>query len=63
MVTNIIIIVLTWALERTWLSRQETSKMIDYEKIDLIRSGNRICHSCYPLRKFCDQRIGLHAAA
>ncbi len=40
-ITNIVIIMLTWGLERAWLSRQETSKLIEYEKIENIRKENR----------------------
>lgn len=39
--TNLLIILLTWLLERAWLSRHETSKIVDYEKIELIRRENR----------------------
>ena len=40
-VTNAIIIFLTWGLERAWLSKQEKSKDVEYEKIDMIRTENR----------------------
>jgi hypothetical protein len=40
-VTNLLVIGMTWLLERAWLSRHETSKMIDYEKIENIRQENR----------------------
>jgi hypothetical protein len=41
LLTNILIIGLTWALEKAWLSRHETSKIIEYEKIEFIREENR----------------------
>ncbi|MFC2112431.1 DUF4956 domain-containing protein [Bacteroidota bacterium] len=41
LLTNALIIGLTWALEKAWLSRHETSKIIDYEKISFIRQENR----------------------
>ena len=41
LLTNVLIIALTWALERAWLSRYETSKMVEYEKIEYIRQENR----------------------
>lgn len=40
-ITNVLVITLTWALERAWLSRQEKSKMVDYERIEMIRQENR----------------------
>lgn len=41
LLTNLLIIGLTWMLERAWLSRHETSKIIDYEKIEYIRQEHR----------------------
>ncbi len=40
-VTNAIIIFLTWGLEKAWLSKQEKSKDVEYEKIEMIRTENR----------------------
>ncbi len=40
-VVNLLIIGLTWALEKAWLSRHETFKVVDYERIDFIRQENR----------------------
>ncbi len=39
--TNMLIIVITWALERAWLLKHETSKQVEYERIELIRQENR----------------------
>ena len=41
LLTNLLIIGLTWMLEKAWLSRHETSKIIDYEKIEYIRQEHR----------------------
>ncbi len=41
LLVNALIIGLTWALEKAWLSRHETFKMVDYEKIEYIRQENR----------------------
>jgi hypothetical protein len=35
--TNLIVIFITYGLEKKWLMRHETSKMIVYEKIDLLK--------------------------
>jgi hypothetical protein len=35
--TNLIIIVLVWFLERIWLVNKEGKKIIEYEKIDLVK--------------------------
>lgn len=40
MFTNIAIIGLVWGLERMWLLKNETSKTIVFEKIDLIKPEN-----------------------
>jgi hypothetical protein len=39
--TNFMIIAITFALERVWLLKHESSKLVIYEKIDLIKSGRR----------------------
>ena len=39
--TNMLIIVITWALERAWLLKHENSKQVEYERIELIRQENR----------------------
>lgn len=39
--TNMLIIFITWALERAWLLKHETSKQVEYERIELIRQENR----------------------
>jgi len=41
LLANLIIIAMTFGLEKLWLLKHETSKMVIYEKIDLIRSENR----------------------
>ena len=41
MFTNLAIVGVTYLIERKWLLRHETSKTINYEKIDLIRPENR----------------------
>ncbi|HEY8405042.1 MAG TPA: DUF4956 domain-containing protein [Flavobacteriales bacterium] len=38
---NVAIIVLTYGLEKVWLLRHESQKLIVYEKIDLIQKGRR----------------------
>ena len=35
--TNLVIIVLVWFMERIWLVNKEGKKIIEYEKIDLVR--------------------------
>lgn len=37
LVTNLLVVLVTWVLERAGLSHQEATKIILYEKIDLIR--------------------------
>jgi hypothetical protein len=39
--SNIIIILITFGLEKVWLLKHESSKIIIYEKINLIRDGNQ----------------------
>jgi hypothetical protein len=39
--SNIIIIAITYGLEKVWLIKHESSKIIIYEKINLIREGNQ----------------------
>ena len=39
--TNMLIIFITWGLERAWLLKHETSKQVEYERIELIRQENR----------------------
>jgi len=38
---NLVIIGVTYALEKIWLLRHESQKLIQYENIDLIRTGKR----------------------
>jgi len=38
---NLLLLIVTWAGERFWLSRAESQKTIIYEKIDLIKPDNR----------------------
>ena len=38
--TNMVIIAIVWGLERIWLLKNEISKIIVFEKIDLIRPEN-----------------------
>jgi hypothetical protein len=38
---NVAIIALTYGLEKVWLLRHESQKLIVYEKIDLIQKGRR----------------------
>lgn len=52
--TNTIIVALTWALERAWLSKQEKYKDVEYEKIDMIRRENR-----YQLIDDLEERTGI----
>jgi hypothetical protein len=37
---NFVIILITYGLEKFWLLKHESSKMIVYEKINLIKEGN-----------------------
>lgn len=39
--TNLVIIFITYGLEKLWLLKHESSKTVIYEKIDLIRPENR----------------------
>ncbi len=39
--TNLIIILITFGLEKVWLLKHESSKLIIYEKINLIKAGNQ----------------------
>ncbi|MFH2143797.1 MAG: DUF4956 domain-containing protein [Bacteroidota bacterium] len=39
--TNLIIIFITWILEKVWLLRHESMRQIIYEKIDLIKPENK----------------------
>ena len=39
--TNIIVILVVYVLERVWLMRNESKKVIDYEKIELIHPDRR----------------------
>ncbi len=41
LIANIFFIALTFGLEKVWLLKHETSKIIIYENIDLIKSENR----------------------
>jgi hypothetical protein len=38
--TNFVIIFITYGLEKLWLLKHESSKLIVYEKINLIKEGN-----------------------
>ncbi len=38
--TNLIVILITYGLEKRWLMRHETSKVIIYEKIELLKPGH-----------------------
>lgn len=38
--TNLIIVAIVWGLERVWLLKNEISKIVIYEKIDLIKPEN-----------------------
>ncbi len=40
-VANLLILGLTYGLERVWLLRHESFKIVLYERIELIKSGNR----------------------
>ncbi len=39
--TNLIIILITFGLEKVWLLKHESSKLVIYEKINLIKAGNQ----------------------
>lgn len=41
-VTNFIIVAITYGLERVWLLKHESSKMVIYERIELIKAGRRM---------------------
>ena len=53
--TNLVVIAITYGLEKIWLQRHETSKRIIYEKIDLIKPENRV-----ELLKDLKDRTGLN---
>lgn len=38
---NVLILALTYGLEKVWLVRHESFKIVLYEKIDLVKAGNR----------------------
>jgi hypothetical protein len=40
--TNIIVILIVYALERVWLMKNEAKKVINYEKIELIQPDRRV---------------------
>ncbi|MBL7964545.1 MAG: DUF4956 domain-containing protein [Flavobacteriales bacterium] len=40
--TNAMILLMAWALEHVWLTRHEAMKLVIYEKIELIKPGNRL---------------------
>ncbi|MGB8491673.1 MAG: DUF4956 domain-containing protein [Bacteroidales bacterium] len=52
--TNIVIVLLTYGMEKVWLLKHESSKLVLYEKIDMIRSG----HSA-ELMKDLEERTGI----
>ena len=52
--TNLIIVTITWLVERVWLLRHESRKVITYEKIDLIKPSNYEL-----LKKDLEERTGI----
>ena len=52
--TNLAVIVIIYALEKVWLLKHETSKIILYEKIELIKPENRQL-----LQKDLEERTGI----
>jgi hypothetical protein len=52
--TNLAVIVIIYALEKVWLLKHETSKIILYEKIELIKPQNR-----HLLQKDLEERTGI----
>lgn len=54
MLTNVVIIVVTYLLEKRWLLRHESSRVIVYEKIDLIKPENHTL-----MIKDLEERTGL----
>jgi len=52
--TNLAVIVIIYALEKVWLLKHETSKVILYEKIELIKPQNR-----HLLQKDLEERTGI----
>ena len=53
--TNAMVVIIAFALERIWLLRHESSKVILYEKIDLIKRENRAA-----LMEDLEKRTGLN---
>lgn len=53
--TNLAIVLVTYGLEKIWLLRHESSKTINYEKIDLIKPENRAL-----LVADLQERTGIH---
>lgn len=51
---NVLILGLTWGLERVWLLRHESNKIILYERIELIKAGKR-----EELKKDLQERTGM----
>ena len=52
--TNIVIVLITYGMEKVWLLKHESSKLVIYEKINLIRSGNSA-----ELMKDLEERTGI----
>lgn len=51
---NLLILALTYGLEKVWLVRHESFKIVLYEKIDLVKAGNREA-----LKKDLEERTGI----
>lgn len=51
---NVLILALTYGLEKVWLVRHESFKIVLYEKIDLVKAGNR-----EELRRDLEERTGI----
>ncbi len=52
--TNLVIVLLTFGLEKVWLLKHESSKLVIYEKIDMIRAGHSV-----ELIKDLEERTGI----
>ena len=51
---NVVLIGLAYGLEKVWLLRHESRKIILYERIDLVKAGNRVA-----LKKDLEERTGI----
>lgn len=53
-VANVLVLVITYGLERVWLVRHESYKIVLYDRIELVKAGNR-----EQLRMDLEERTGI----